>query len=57
LGPAFPHVFLFEFPHFDKAADFGRFDIRAFGFRIHGADQHTKRPHDTNRHEKETLNW
>jgi casein kinase II subunit beta len=53
FGPAFPHMFLFEFAQFDKSAQFKAFEMKAFGFKIHQTGR--KSVHATNRHEVETI--
>jgi casein kinase II subunit beta len=55
FGPAFPHMFLFEYQQFDRSAEFRRTEMRAFGFRIHRPDERERRPHDTNKQENENL--
>jgi casein kinase II subunit beta len=53
FGPAFPHMFLFEYAQLDKSRDFKPFVMRAFGFIIRKPPGITV--HDSNRHENETL--
>jgi casein kinase II subunit beta len=53
FGPAFPHMFLFEFGQFDKTVAFKSFEMKVFGFKVHRT-----RPigvHDSNIHENENL--
>jgi casein kinase II subunit beta len=54
FGPAFPHIFLFEYAQFDKSQEFTRFENRAFGFKVHQSGGKT--PHSSNQHELEVLN-
>jgi casein kinase II subunit beta len=51
FGPAFPHIFLFEFAQFDKSEQFRPFEMKVFGFKVHQAGPRSV--HATNRHENE----
>ena len=53
FGPAFPHMFLSEYQQFDKSRDFVKFEVKAFGFKIHRSKQDRFLVHDKNRHEDE----
>lgn len=48
FGPAFPHLFLCEFVHFDTSDEFKPFDQKVFGFRVHMTPQSKYRPHISN---------
>ncbi|OHT03004.1 Casein kinase II regulatory subunit family protein [Tritrichomonas foetus] len=53
FGPAFPHMFLYEYKQFDKTAEFEPFEIKAFGFKIH-RNPHSRFPvHMKNRYDQE----
>jgi casein kinase II subunit beta len=53
FGPAFPHMFLFEYGQFDTSNHFKPFEMKVFGFKVHQVGG--KGPHATNRHEVEVL--
>jgi casein kinase II subunit beta len=53
FGPAFPHMFLFEYGQFDKSREFKPFEMRAFGFKVRKPPGRTV--HESNQHEYETL--
>ena len=53
FGPAFPGMFLAEFPKFDARKQFAPFARTAFGFKIVRSKLNPCLPHETNRHEEE----
>jgi casein kinase II subunit beta len=53
FGPAFPHMFLFEYPECDAHALFRPVVLKAFGFPLHKSRRRFE-PHATNKHEEET---
>jgi casein kinase II subunit beta len=55
FGPAFPHIFIFEYAVCDKSADFRPFVPTAFGFRVRPAPDVRLQIHGTNWHENELL--
>ena len=54
FGPAFPHMFLFEYKQFDKSKEFEPFEIKAFGFKIHKGPNYRFPAHSKNKYEQET---
>jgi casein kinase II subunit beta len=55
FGPAFPHMFLFEYSECDKCREFKPFERMAFGFKVRSARQSRALPHATNVHDVEQL--
>jgi casein kinase II subunit beta len=55
FGPAFPHMFLFEYVQLDKSAVFRPFEEQAFGFRVRKRLGTRPRIHDTNVYEQEMI--
>jgi casein kinase II subunit beta len=53
FGPAFPHMFLFEYKQFDRSEQFKAFEMKVFGFKVHQVG--AIGAHATNRHEVEIL--
>lgn len=55
FGPAFPGLFLAEYPSLDARKQFSPFVRTAFGFTITRSKLNPCLPHETNRHEEETV--
>jgi casein kinase II subunit beta len=53
FGPAFPHLFLFEYPEFDKVEQFRPFEMLIFGFKVRRAGR--RGVHESNKHATESV--
>lgn len=56
FGPAFPHIFLLEYPDLDRHNKFTPFTLTAFGFPIRRSPEDEELPHDRTAHLEEFIN-
>jgi casein kinase II subunit beta len=55
FGPAFPHMFLFEYSQYDVSKEFHPVERTAFGFRVRQPPKSRPNIHATNTHETERI--